>query len=139
MKRHSLQLFALLFLLALFAPLSAQAKGLPFIFNTGDELFEVAPLPAELAEDFSGDVKLGYRCEHLGLFWADVWTWNCELSVVDVPKKSYGDLPTELREKLAAQYSMSDAKRGYWNHYGLATLLGAFALLWLLGSLRSKR
>ena len=138
MKRLPLRLIGLLLLFGLLAPLSAQAKGIPFIFNTGDELFEVGALPAEVADDYRASAKLGYRCEHVGLFWADLWTWNCELSVVDIAGKSYGDLPTEVHEKLASQYSMSDAKRGYWNHYGLATIIGIFAALYLWGSIKSK-
>lgn len=126
-----------LFVLALL-PMAANAKGIPLFFNTGDELFEVAPLPQELADEYPSEVKLGYHCQHFGVFWADAWTWDCNLAAVDVKGKSYGDLPDEFHESLSAKYSMSDAKRGFWNHYGLASIAGVIGLLLLLSAVRRK-
>ncbi|WP_157956589.1 hypothetical protein [Dyella sp. C11] len=136
MKLPRSSLIALLLVAGLFSPLAAHAK-VPLVFNTGEELFEVAPLPADLADEFPSDFSLGYRCNRFGVLWADVWTWNCTLSAVAVDQDSYGDLPDDTRKTLEEKYSMSDAKRGFWNHYGAATLGGLFTLL-LLGVIRSK-
>lgn len=110
-------------------PSLAHAK-VPFIINTGNEIFEVAPLPAPLKE---GDPqlaawKLGYMCDRFGILWADAWTWNCKLVAYD-GNNTYSALPEELRATLASEYPMSKARRGIWNHYGIVVLVaGAVGL-----------
>jgi hypothetical protein len=116
--------------LALSCAQTVQAKGFALI-NTGDELFEVADFPSKLVGQFPAlrAIKAGYKCNHLGVFWADVWTWNCKLVGV-TSNSSYIDLPPAIAGELSAdsQYSIRHARRGFWNHYGfwaaLAGLLG---------------
>ena len=107
----------------------AHAKRGIGIINTGDELFEVADFPADVVAAIpqAKEMKVGYKCSHFGVFWADVWTWDCQLVGVS-GENSYTSLPDELRNKLVAdpQYAYSHAKRGFWNHYGF---WGALALL----------
>ena len=127
---------------ALFAaaalPATAQAKGV-VLFNTGSELFVVADLPEGVKKDFpeAGKYKLGYKCKHFGIFWADVWTWNCEQVAVNGDLSGYADLPQQVKALTADRYSMSDAKRGFWNKYAFWTvigvLVGGFVLLLVLG------
>lgn len=113
--------------LALLVCLPAQAKGI-FMVNTGDELFTVAAFPERLISQFPAlaQVQAGYKCEHFGLFWADVWTWDCKLVGVDAGD-SYYDLPEPVVSALATdpQYAMGKAKRGLWNHYGIFAMLAA--------------
>lgn len=106
---------------------SAHAK-VPLFFNTGDELFEVAPYPEEIIQKYpeAKNSKAGYKCDHFGIFWADVWTWNCKLVDV-VNENSYAELPSDVTAKLSSdpKYSLSNAKRNFWNHYGFATVIAA--------------
>jgi hypothetical protein len=113
----------------------AHAK-IPIPVNTGNEVFEVGPLPPELqANPKLAGWKLGYMCDRFGILWANVWTWNCKLVAYDGAKNSYTDLPPEWRESLEAKHPMSKAKRGFWNHYGIPlALLGLVGLKMVGGS-----
>lgn len=114
-------------------PSVAHAKGVPLFFNTGDELFEI-----EGAPQFGDGYSLGYACKRFGVFGADLWTWDCELMAINVEEFAVADLPPEMLSEFQQQYSLSDRKRGFWNHYGAAT-----ALVLLIGfagfSARSKK
>jgi hypothetical protein len=118
-------LFALA--LSLLCSLPAQARGF-VLFNTGNELFEVAAFPQKLTDEDQElrNVKAGYKCDRFGIFWADVWTWNCQLVAV-TGEDSYADLPAAIVTTLAADpdYSMKQAKRSFWNLYGFWSLIGA--------------
>ena len=126
----------LLLAAALLALAPAAEAKIPIPINTGNGVFEVAPLPETLkAMDRSlASWKLGYKCDRFGILWADVWTWNCKLVAYD-GVKSYSDLPDELRTKLEKEYPMSKAQRGFWNHYGIVVVLVAIGGL---GALKSS-
>ncbi len=105
----------------LLTPKEAHAKFV--LINTGQEMYEVGPLPPELAAEApAGDWHLAYMCSRLGVFWADVWTWDCEMVAFD--GKGYADLPAEARYELEATYPMSQAKRSLWNKYGVLAFVG---------------
>ena len=120
----------------------AHAKRGIGIINTGDELFEVAPFPADVVAAIPQvkDLKVGYKCSHFGVFWADVWTWDCELVGVE-NEDTYTSLPDELRAKLSAdpQYAYSHAKRGLWNHYGFWAVVGAVVVFLGIGALSGRK
>lgn len=120
----------------------AHAKRGIGIINTGDELFEVAPFPADViaAIPQAKDLQVGYKCSHFGIFWADVWTWDCQLVGVE-NDTSYTSLPDELRTKLSAdpQYAYSHAKRGLWNHYGFWAVLAAVVVFLGIGAVAGKK
>lgn len=138
--RYLLATVALCFGFA-FTP-AAHAKKLGII-NTGDELFEVGDFPADIAAADAPpkDMKVGYKCSHFGVFWADVWTWDCGLvGLRAAEENTFYALPSELTSKLSADpaYAFSKTKRGLWNHYGfwaaLALFLGFAAFGALTGS-----
>jgi hypothetical protein len=115
----------------LLSPRDAHAKFL--VINTGPEIYEVADLPPDLqAEAPSGNWKLGYMCSHLGIFWADIWRWDCRL--VAFERDTYADLPPELQPELEAMYPLSEAQRGFWNQYGVWCFVGLAGLGVLVGS-----
>lgn len=120
-----LQRLFLILSFSLLTVLPAQAKGL-FIINTGDEMFEVGEFPAEVVQSYPSakDFKAGYKCEHFGVLWADVWTWNCALVAV-TGENSYADLPDEVLTRLSGdpQYAFGKVKRDLWNQYGIALLV----------------
>ena len=120
----------------------AHAKRGIGVINTGDELFEVAPFPADVIATIpqAKDLKVGYKCSHFGIFWADVWTWDCQLVGVE-GENSYTSLPDTLRTQLSAdpQYAYSHAKRGLWNHYGFWAVLGLLAVLLGIGAVSGKK
>jgi hypothetical protein len=130
------KLLAVLFFSLLFAMPAHARKGFA-LFNTGDELFAVADFPADIVKDNpkAKDMQAGYKCSHFGLFYADVWTWDCKL-VAMKGDDSYSDLPADLASKLSSdpQYAFSKAQRGFWNHYAFWTALGTLALLIVIGS-----
>jgi len=115
---------------ALLVLVPTAAAGIPIPVNTGNEVFEVGPLPEslELESPESGSWKLGYLCDRFGVMGADVWTWNCKLVAYDEKGETYSDLPAEVRGEMEAEYPMSMAKRGFWNHYGIVVLLGLMAV-----------
>ena len=112
--------------LSLFFAAPAHAKRGLAIINTGDELFEVAEFPEEVIKIAPGarTAKIGYKCSHFGIFWADIWTWDCKMVAV-TGENSYGDLPPNIASMLDTNpaYTLSKAKRGFWNHYAFPTLL----------------
>ncbi len=127
--------------LGVLASPAAHAKRGIGILNTGDELFEVADLPAKLMPaSMTQAPKVGYLCNHFGIFWADVWTWGCKLVVV-ADEHSYSDLPADVSTQLAADpaYAFGNAKRGFWNHYGILSVLAAVLAFMAYGLLSSKK
>lgn len=117
--------------LTILLPRDAQAKFV--LINTGEEIYEVAELPPEIAQDApEGNWKLGYMCSHVGVFWADIWTWSCEM--VAFEGNTYADLPPELRHELEARYPWSMARRSAWNRYGIWAIVGLAGLGVLMGN-----
>ena len=101
---------ALVFGATVLAAGEAHAKFI--LINTGEEVYEVAELPPELAAEAPpGSWKLGYMCSHVGVFWADIWTWSCELVAYDRTTHTYADLPPEMKTELEAIYPWSAAQR----------------------------
>jgi hypothetical protein len=118
---------AVLLLLALSS--NAQAKrGIPFLFQTGDEMFEAGEWPHDALKIEPGlaDYKPAFLCKHFALLWADVWSWDCHLVAGDVAQESYADLPEELSATLQSKIPFSQAKRSFWNHYGVPAMVLAF-------------
>jgi hypothetical protein len=108
--------------LSLFSAEPAEArKGIPII-NTGDVIYRVADLPAELAAnpELAG-WALGYKASHFGLFWADVWCWDKQL--VAFKGDSYSDLEPALRAQLEAQFPWNKCKRNLWTRFGFLGML----------------
>ena len=122
--------------LLLLAPAAYAKVRIPIPVQTGNEIFEVGPLPESLKETNQemAEWKLGYMCDRFGIIGADVWTWNCRLVAYD-GKMTYSDLSDEIRPQLEAEYPMSKAKRGWWNHYGI---IGSFLALMALGALNAS-
>jgi hypothetical protein len=102
-----------LMFIALFSLPSISFAKAPLFFQTGDELFEIKAGP-----DFGDGYHLGYACKRLGLFGADIWTWDCELSAVNLDKFSVGDLEPDEKSEMSSKYTLGDRERNPWNHYG---------------------
>lgn len=122
-----LKKYLCLILLCFFWQTPVYAKGMPII-NTGDEMFEVAPFPEKFIADYPDlqGLKAGYKCSHFGLFWADVWTWDCSLvGMNSASDDGYYELPTEITSELSndPNYAMSKADRSLWNNYGIVLIL----------------
>lgn len=128
-----------------FVPAAHAKKGIGVI-NTGDELFEVADFPADLvaADDRLKQMKVGYKCDHFGVFWADVWTWNCGIvGLKSGEDNSYYTLPGDMTSQLSSNpdYAIGKAKRGLWNHYGFwaaLVLIIGFAVVGKVSGSRSE-
>ena len=133
MRNQPILLTAILLALSLTFPLSAQA-GKFAVINTGDHFYEIGDLDPELVKlhpDFAG-WKMGYMCEHFGIMWADVWTWNCKF--VSFQNNTYAEFEDDLRKEYEAKYSMSDTQRNIWNEYGIWMMVGLIGIGGVMGS-----
>lgn len=119
--------------LSTLAPAPAQARGL-IIYNTGEELFEVADFPQETVSQYPGlkDYKVSYACQRFGLFWADVWTWDCKLTAGNISTNTIADIPQELIPKLEKDYPFDKAQRNFWSKYGVITMIGMYTLFGIM-------
>jgi len=76
-------------------PDQAEARrGIPVIVNWGDHFFAEQPLPAELKPAARDATHLGYHCQHFGIFWLTLWTWDGCWCVYN--DNTYYELPDEV-------------------------------------------
>ncbi len=124
-------LVAVLCGLALFiSPQRAEAKGIPLIYNTGEEAFATGPLPAPYDQEPQlAGYQAGYLCDIKGVLWSYFSVTNCK--PVAFKGDGYTDEP-ELVQAISAKYKESDMQRGLWGHYGWMLLAGAVAVGGLL-------
>ena len=98
---------------------------IPFIINTGKVVYPIAPIPDELAalslDPDIEDWNLGYLCDHIGIFYADIWCWNKELVIYK--GNTYDEIPDEIREEFEPKYPFSETERSAWNRYGIFFLI----------------
>ena len=130
--------FAFILLILAASPAHAR-RGFPLLlfFNTGNEMFEAGNFSTDMTRKFPDltAYKPTYLCSRFGLFGADVWTWDCHMVAGQLAADSYADLPEGIAQRLQAEYPMSQAKRGFWNHYGILSALGVI-IAW--GFLKKK-
>jgi len=129
-----------LMLAVLFLPGRAEAKGIPIIYNTGQEAFETGPLPApfDQVEELRG-YQAGYLCDITGVLWSYFSVRNCK--PVAFKDTSYSD-DAELVKAISAKYSESDMKRGVWGHFGwmlMAAVLVLGGLVWVYELVTGKK
>jgi hypothetical protein len=121
-----------LLLLVLFAPSRAQAKGIPLIYNTGDQAFSTGPLPPPLDKDPElAGYEAGYMCQVKGIMWSYFSVSDCK--PVAFKGDTYID-DAEVVKAITAKYSEADMQRGVWGRFGwmlLALAVIAGGLLWL--------
>jgi len=116
----------------LLLPARAEAKGIPLIYNTGEEAFAVGPLPAPFDKepDLAG-YQAGYLCQIKGIMWSYFSVSDCK--PVAFKDDTYSDDP-ELVKAISAKYSENDMQRGVWGRFGwmlMAVGVVAGAGLWL--------
>lgn len=122
-------LFALTLLLL---PNRAEAKGIPVIYNTGEEAFEAGPVPAPFDQEPGlAGYQAGYLCSVKGIVWSYFSVSNCK--PVAFKGDSYTDEP-ELVKAITAKYKESDMKLGFWGKFGwmllaLGVVLGGLIYL----------
>ena len=137
MRAFLFSLGVLLLVLAL--PARAEAKGIPIIYNTGEEAFPTGPLPAPFDKDPElAGYEAGYLCEIKGVLWSYFSVSNCR--PVAFKGDTYSDEP-DVVKAITAQYKESDMKRGIWGRFGFMLLgLGvvAGAAIWLKEKITGK-
>lgn len=106
----------LLALSVLFLPQRAEAKGIPLIYNTGEEAFPTGPIPEPFDKipELSG-YQAGYLCQIKGVLWSYFSVTNCK--PVAFKGDSYTD-EAELVKAISAKYKESDMQRGIWGRFG---------------------
>ena len=121
MRFHNVLLgsiFAGLLLLAL--PDRAQARGIPIIYNTGDTSFAERPLPATLRGLTRDATHMGYHCQHFGLFWITLWTWDGQWAIYN--DKVVYKLPDEVAA-VALGIAGKDPGKPFFYRFPLGLLL----------------
>ncbi len=119
-------------LCVLLVPGRAEAKGLPLIYNTGDQIFTTGPLPPPLdAEPQLAGFEAGYLCQVKGVMWSYFSVTDCK--PVAFKDDTYMDDP-EIVTALTAKYKESDMQRGIWGRFGWmlgVLVIAAGALIWV--------
>ncbi|MGC4089192.1 MAG: hypothetical protein QM756_15170 [Polyangiaceae bacterium] len=113
-------------------PGRAEARGIPVVWNTGQEVFETGPLPApyDQVKELSG-YRAGYLCNVGGVMWSFYSVKDCK--PVAFQGTSYSDEP-ELVKALTAKYTESDMQRGVWGRFGWMGMIGVIVIgagIWL--------
>lgn len=112
----------ILLCVSLFGTAAEARRGIGVV-NYGDEIFDLGPaLPSR------PETHVGRLCQHLGLFWADIATWNCRLVFTNADLTRYGELPAGIKAVIEVQYADAKPDRGIWNQYGAFVMLGVVGL-----------
>jgi hypothetical protein len=123
----------------LLVPGRAEAKGIPFIYNTGEEAFAVGPLPAPFDKDPElAGYEAGYLCQIKGVMWSYFSISECR--PVAFKGDTYSDEP-ELVKAITAKYKEADMQRGVWGQFGwmlIALGVVAGAGLWVKEKVTGK-
>ncbi len=99
---------------------------IPFIINTGEEIFDVGPLPPPYDQEPElAGWTAGYKCGVFGLVYAYIHWWDC--APVAYSDDTYYDDP-ELVAAITATYSESDMQIGVWGRFGRFLFLGLIGL-----------
>ena len=121
----ALAVFLGLFLFVSLVPSRAEAKGIPLIYNTGDETFATGPLPPPLDKDPQlAGFQAGYLCQVKGIMWSYFSVTDCK--PVAFKGDTYMDDP-EIVTAITAKYKESDMQRGLWGRFGW--MLAALAVV----------
>ena len=88
---HSIRVtlpLVVLILLALTSEVQARRR-IPLFITFGEKVSEIADIPDDspVKKDFP-DAKIGYRCQHAGLFWVAIWTWDGEFCIYSDEEKA---------------------------------------------------
>jgi hypothetical protein len=113
----------------------AEAAKIPFIYQSGEDIFDCGPLPAPYTGEKTPDgkeLRAGYICDITGVFFTYFSVKNCR------PVAYSGDatyMPDEgsaerkeLEALLAKTYPESSMKRGFWNKFGWMIMAGLVVL-----------
>jgi hypothetical protein len=126
-------------LCVLLVPGRAEAKGVPFIYNTGDQTFATGPLPPPLdAEPQLAGFEAGYLCQVQGVMWSYFSVSDCK--PVIFKDDTYMDDP-EIVAVITAKYKESDMQRGIWGRFGwmlFALVIVGGGLIWLKETFAGK-
>jgi hypothetical protein len=123
----------------LLAPARAEARGIPFVYNSGQEAFEAGPLPPpfDTVSELAG-YKAGYLCDVTGVLWSFFSVKNCK--PVAFKDTTYAD-DAELVKAISAKYTEADMKRGLWGRFGwmaMAAVLVLGALVYVYEAVTGK-
>ena len=125
----------------------AQASRGLVVVNTGDDIMQVAEIPADKQPDPANPVKVGVKYSRFGVFWLDIARWNPELCYYTQETSVLGDFSyqPESAETIAAETGLSLAQLGYPVSYyvppggaGLALVVALGLPAWMVSSSRRK-
>jgi hypothetical protein len=103
---------------ALFVSTHAYAAGVPFVYNTGEDIFVAGdgslPAPFDKEPELAG-AQSGYRCDIFGFFWAYVSISDCK--PVAFKGDTYWD-DAELASAVAKAHPEDTMSPGFWKKHG---------------------
>lgn len=131
MKNYLQSLFICLMAGACFLALPAQdahaGKGIPLVYNTGEDIFVAGdgsiPAPFNEAPELAG-AQAGYKCEILGVLWAYFSISDCK-PVAFIDDTFWDD--AELSAAIAQLHPEDTMNVGLWSGYGIY-LMGLLVL-----------
>lgn len=132
MSQKALLLAVTLVAVCLGMPSVSHAKGVPFLYNTGEQCFEAGPLPGAFAKDPElAGFQAAYLCDIQGVMWSYFSISGCK--AVACQGETYAD-DAQLVAAIKAVYPESAMQVGLWGRYGwmlLAALAALGGLFWL--------
>jgi hypothetical protein len=116
-------------------------KGGIIFFNTGDKVFEIAEAePGSPAKMLADDMVVGYHCQHFGIFWLPIWTWDGDFCVYSEEQEAYDNFsPDEISAMTGVPVDKIKKPFLYSFPLGLIILLVIGVLVLLMSILGRKK
>ena len=132
-------LAALTIIVVVSIPQQAEAKGMIFFYQTGEDLFPSGPIPAPFDKVPSlQNMKAGYKCRIFGLFWAYVARWDCmPVAFISAASRKFmrpnAALAKAIEQKYKGKYG-----GGFWKLHGRWILALILIGSIVMGAFRKK-
>lgn len=134
MKTTATRIPILIAVIVFLLPSETQARArIPLLITYGEKMTPIADVPndAPVKVEYP-DAAVGYRYDHVGIFWMELWTWNGEFCVYSDDKSTaIIGMPEEI--SLATGIPESKITKPFF--YSCPPLLGTIVLLGVLAGL----
>ncbi len=119
----------------------AQARRrLPILITTGEKVLEITDIPEDSpVKEMLSDAKIGYRCQHVGLFWMALWTWDGEFCIYSDEKRTLNVATPSVISTLTGVPEGEIKKPLFYTFPPLLVILAAFLAIGLLLKISDAR
>ncbi len=131
---------SLVMLILLTVTSKAQARRGALLITTGEKVIEIADIPDDSpVKKQLSDAKIGYRCEHIGVYWMALWTWDGEYCIYsDGQKTLIVGKPAEIAEATGVPEN-AIAKPLSYTFPPLLVIIAMLLILGLCGKIAEAR